>query len=270
MNCRVARWLSLLFILGVAEPAFGCGPDTDCQIGDRTYRIDLPDSQTSGQTLPAILFAHGYRGSAQGVMRNSSLRNLANELGAALIALDALGDDWTIPGSPSHSRIAGTDEIAYVDAVLLDITAKFAINPDRIMATGFSAGGMLVWNLACQMGDRFAGLAPIAGTFWRSVPVDCPAPPASLIHLHGSSDQIVPMQGRAIGDTFQGDVNQAIAMYAAHGGFEPAGIATFGQLTCSLGGNPAGQILDLCLFEDGHSFRTEFVGFAWDRLGINE
>ena len=63
-----------------------CGSDTDCVVGDRIYRIHI--GEKTAPEMGAIVFAHGYRGSAAGVMRNGSLKGLADELGIALIALD--------------------------------------------------------------------------------------------------------------------------------------------------------------------------------------
>ena len=41
--------------------AFACGPDTDCQVGDRIYRIAMPDGV---QNPGALVFSHGYRGAS--------------------------------------------------------------------------------------------------------------------------------------------------------------------------------------------------------------
>jgi polyhydroxybutyrate depolymerase len=134
------------------------------------------------------------------------------------------------------------------------------------MATGFSSGGMLVWNLACARSARFAGFAPVAGTFWLKPPETCETPVASIVHIHGDADKTVPLEGRAIGQTKQGEVDEALAMYGAFGGFGAAEDAMRDDLRCRVQFNDAGDLLEFCLFEGGHSFRTEFVGFAWDRL----
>ena len=257
--------MPLLLAIGFANSAFACGPDTDCMLGDRSYRIALPEDAATGP-LPAVVFAHGYRGSADGVMRNGSLRKTVSGLGAALIALDAGEDDWVIPNAPRHMESDGAKEFAYVDAVLADVVARFDIDPARVMATGFSAGGMMVWNLACARSDRFAGFAPVSGTFWLEPPATCSGPVASVIHIHGDNDPTVPLDGRAIGPTRQGKVSDALAMYGDYGGFGPMTYVMRDDLRCEERRNAAGDLLDFCLFTGGHSFRTEFVRFAWERL----
>ena len=150
--------------------AQACGPDSDCEIGDRNYRIYLPEGFGADGPGGAIVYSHGYKGSSKGTMRNQSLRRVADELGVALIAGNDAGDDWSLPGAPSPNYKPEIDEIAYYRAVIADATTRFPIDPDRLLATGFSAGGMMTWNLACDAGDLFAGFAPIAGTFWAPVP----------------------------------------------------------------------------------------------------
>jgi len=263
---RFAIVVAALASMTGPQPALACGIESDCLLDDgRSYRIRMPETETdTGQAIGAIFFAHGYRGSAAGVMRNKSLGAMADRLGVALIALDAAGEDWALAGAPHPGE--GRDELTYVDNVIADATAKFGIDKDRLVASGFSAGGMLVWTLACERGDLFAGFVPIAGTFWAPVPNSCPGPVSSVIHIHGDADKTVPLLGRAIANTRQGAVPDALAMYARLGDFGPASAERIGNLDCDTRRNATGEILSFCQFSGGHSFRTEFLGQAWDML----
>jgi len=262
---RFLMAISTLIVLLVPVAAFACGPDTDCQIGDRIYRISMPEGQGDAP-VGAVVFAHGYRGSADAVMRNMALRRVVSDMGLALIALKSADDDWVIPYAPRHMDSDGSVEFRYVEAVLDDAVRRFPIDASRLMAAGFSAGGMMVWNLACVMPERFAGFAAISGTFWMKPPETCAAPAASLVHIHGTSDPTVPLKGRAILETRQGDVAAALDMYQGLGGVRPNGEMTFEDLTCENRRNAAGEILDFCLHSGGHSFRSDYVKFAWQQL----
>lgn len=257
--------LPVLALLASGGAARACGPDTDCLIGERHYRIAMPEGNT-GAPVGAVVFAHGYRGSADAVMKNTNLRRLVSEMGLALIALKSADEDWVIPFAPRHMDTDGSVEFRYVEAVLDDVTRRFPVDPDRLMAAGFSAGGMMVWNLACVMPERFAGFAAIAGTFWMKPPESCAQPAASLLHIHGSSDPTVPLKGRPILETRQGNVAEALEMYEQIGGFSPAGRTSFEDLECRSLSNPSGEILDFCLHPGGHSFRSSYLRFAWERL----
>ncbi|HEV7266130.1 MAG TPA: hypothetical protein VGN83_14595 [Falsiroseomonas sp.] len=253
----------MLLLLGGAMAAHACGPDTDCVVGQRGYRIRLPDGASGTGGIGAILFAHGHGGTAAEIMADDELGRAAAALGVALIALQASPPGWALPGSPSVPTERRVDELAYVDGVVADAARRFAIMPQRIMVSGMSAGAMLVWNLACERGQYFAGFAPIAGTFWAPLPADCPSLPAILLHVHGTADHVVPLEGRAIRQSRQGSVFSAIALFARLGGHGPARQVRMDALNCALQRNAAGAELALCLHEGGHDYRVRDIVTAW-------
>src|SRR6056297_3104195 len=230
-------WLAFFFqailALVAAQPAAACGLDSDCRIGDRNYRIQWPEG--AREPFGAIVYAHGYRG-------------------------------WAIPHAPGHAGTDGSREFAYVAAVLDDAARRFALDRDRVMGAGFSSGGMLMWNLACEMPDRFAGIVAVAGTFWQRPPARCATPVASLVHIHGETDPTVPLEGRAIRETWQGDVGAVLSMYRRVGGFRASEPAQIEGMTCQGWRNGAGEILDFCLHPGGHSLRTSYIRAGLDRL----
>jgi len=259
----ILRLIAVLPLVVVANLALACGVETECSLGDRTYRIQMPE----GVERPgAIIFAHGYKGSARGTMRNRNLRALADELGVALVAVKSFGDDWRIPGVPSMPSTDGREERDYFRDVLVALAETHGIDTDRLLMTGFSAGGMVTWQLACDMGGAFAGFAPISGTFWAPVPAACDSPPVHMFHTHGTSDRIVPLAGRPIGSTHQGDVGRALDMLEQLGGYEDAGNFAAGGLACRRSLNRDGMVMEFCTHPGGHSMRVDYVRRAWMRL----
>jgi len=260
---RATLILAIALVALAAPGAEACGRDTDCVIGDRTYRIAFPEGHDGTTPIGAIVFAHGYRGTANGVMQNKALTALASELGVAFIAAQAGGPDWNIPGAPNHHALEGIDELAYFDALIEDVTARFAIDRKRLVATGFSSGAMMVWHLACNRGDAFAGFVPMSGTFWAPVPEACPTGPVNLIHYHGDADPMVPLNGRPIGDARQGDVSEAVEMLARSGGYRPVETGQTPGLNCSRRVNSGGKLLELCLFPGKHQLKAGHLARAW-------
>lgn len=247
-----------------ATTAAACGIETDCSVDSGTYRIDLPDAPTG-----AIVFAHGYRGSAAGTIRNARLRQMALDLGLAFVALNAGEEDWALPNAPGARGLTdGVAQMDYVAEVVADLTEQHGIPADRLMLSGFSAGGMLVWNVSCLRPDLFAAFAPVSGTFWLTPPDNCAVPNASIIHMHGDADGVVPMEGRAIANTRQGDVYEALEMHRTTNGFDPAQPYQMldGTLNCDSWETADGAIADLCMFEGGHSFSRSYLAAAWARF----
>lgn len=265
VSTALIRSVVVALALGVASSAQACGPDTDCQLGDRHYRIALPDGHDGARPVGAIVFAHGYRGSARGTMRNMGLRRMVSDMGLALIAVKSARDDWDIPGAPSDLLSDGHVELEYFETVVADVTARHNVDPALIMMSGFSAGGMVTWQLACDRPELFAGFAPMAGTFWQGPPAAC-AGTTSVIHIHGTEDRTVPLAGRRIGSTKQGDVNKVLAFYRKVGGFGPIKTAEVGDLTCARQSDAATDVLEFCTFKGGHSFKRSYLKYAWDRL----
>jgi len=263
---RLAAFL-IVFLFG-AVPARACGVETSCELGDRTYRILLPEKAAS-EPMGAIVFAHGWRGTAAGTMNNKSLRALADELGVALVAPKSAGEDWQLPGRPRHTGNTGEEEFDYFRKLIDVLEDKHGIDGNKLLMTGFSAGGMLTWTLACHMGGQFAGFAPIAGTFWAPIPESCPSEPVDLIHFHGTGDTMVPMAGRPIADTKQGDVNKALTLFIEGGDFgEAKKVTAETGLECVRRENADGRILELCTHGGGHMYEADYVKRAWTLFGI--
>jgi polyhydroxybutyrate depolymerase len=246
------------------DSSYACGIRSDCNVGDRAYRVRMPDGHNGTDMVGAIVFAHGYKGNAAGIVGSKDFAAMAARLGIAIIAGKSVHDAWALPGAPSQDGSEGIDDLAYFDAVIEDATSRFPIDPDRLMATGFSAGGMMIWELACHRSQSFAAFAPMAGTFWRPTPMTCTTPPTSIIHVHGDNDYTVPLNGRPVRDAHQGRVSDALDMYVAYGGFELSQPENHRSLECESRTNGEGEILKFCLFEGGHSFRTKYITNAWD------
>jgi len=197
-NSLIATAVLLTLIIVMAFDAAACSPDTDCIIGDRTYRVALPKDYDSTQPIGALVFIHGYRGKSASVMKNTTLTSLASELGVVFVAAQAAGVEWNIPGVPSIDALEGVDELAYFDTLIDDLAQRFAVDRTRLVVSGFSSGAMMVWHLACYRGSSFAGFVPMSGTFWEPIPETCPTGAVNLIHYHGKDDTMVPLHGRQI------------------------------------------------------------------------
>jgi polyhydroxybutyrate depolymerase len=244
----------------------GCGGETACRIEGGEYRIRLPQGREGKTPNGAIVFLHGWRGSAVGEMRNPAWARLADRLGVAFVVPQGEGGTWSYPGAPRQLR----DEFAFFEALVDDLADRFALRRDRLLATGFSMGGSMVWNLACHRGGLFAGYAPIAGAFWDPVPPDCPSEVPVLFHVHGTADRTVPLEGRPIGERWhQSDVSESLALWQDKAGLPRAfpETAPAQGLACQRQEPAAGRgLLEVCLHGGGHSVRAEWVERAWRAL----
>ncbi|QEL27145.1 alpha/beta fold hydrolase (plasmid) [Bosea sp. F3-2] len=248
------------------KPGDACPAGEGCTVASGRYRIILPPPRAETSRSGAIMYFHGYQGSAEETIADAGLVAVARRLGVALIAPDGAGRSWSFPGSPARQR----DEFAFVGQVLDDVVSRFGLDPARIMASGFSQGGSMVWYLACRMPTRFAAFAPIAGAFWEPLPVSCEPPRPPLIHVHGTSDTTVPLAGRTLrSGARQGDVFKSLAILAPGGCTVAWAEATRAypapdHLTCRVATGCGGSArLELCLHPGGHKADPAWVEHAW-------
>ncbi len=263
LSSILVAFLLFAFMPVVAQ---ACGVNSQCRIDDRHYYIAMPDGHDGVTKIPALIFAHGYQGSALGIIRNPRLRKVTNDLGIAFIAVKSQGQSWSTMNSPSGNAQSEAVELAYFDAVKKDVTSRFSIDPAKIVMSGASTGGMVTWTLACERSDAFAAFIPMSGTFWAPVPRSCKGRVANIIHFHGDEDRTVPLNGRPIAGTHQGSIPEALAMYRSYGEFGPIQPTNLDGLRCENSANAARNIVNFCLYDGGHSFRSNNVAVAWRML----
>jgi polyhydroxybutyrate depolymerase len=95
---------------------------------------------------------------------------------------------------------ARNPDVAFFDAMLDDLRARYCVDPNRVFATGFSRGGFFVNALACERGDKLAAIAPQSGggPYWPDSAYNadgflrCPTPAVPALIIHGNADEVVP------------------------------------------------------------------------------
>src|SRR5262249_9323452 len=81
----------------------------------------------------------------------------------------------------------------FIRAMIGQIEQEFPIDRRRIYATGISNGAMMSYRLACDASDIFAAVGIVSGAL---VSRSCsPRAAVSVIHIHGTADQNVPLAG---------------------------------------------------------------------------
>ncbi len=251
-------------VLIMTPAAQACGTiDDPCQVADGQYYARTPAAWDGSTPLPTAVYFHGWSSSGANVMRNERLTGTFDRLGVLLIAPDGRNNTWAHVGSPSAAR----DEIAFMDAVMADVHARWPVDRSRLWVTGFSQGGSMVWDVACYRGQEFAAFAPISGAFWQPLPDTCPAGPVNLLHVHGTSDTVVPMEGRPIRQVFrQGDVLAGMAIWREVNGCaaEPDHAEDDGTVACEIWTSCTGdRELQLCLHDGGHAAPADWLERAY-------
>ena len=128
------------------------------------------------------------------------------------------------PEVAERDRPQALYKVSSPPAVALE--AELCIDSARVFSTGISNGGQLSVRLACDLSDRIAAIAPVAGLYFPPFASDIPEPgclstrPVPVIAFHGTADMIVLFEG---GDDFLGHRQRSIEDeimpdWAAHNG----------------------------------------------------
>lgn len=271
----------LLLVAALIEPARAqaCLGETACTVPLGSYHVALP-ARAAGDTVPAVLFFHGYGGSGLGAIRNAGMIGRFIRRGYAVIAPNGIAPDgvtdgvpdsgartnWTLPGG----RDTGRDDVAFTLQLVDDAIGRFNLDPQRVLVTGFSKGGSFVWHLACTQGDRFRAYAPIAGAFWEPLPASCDAGPVDMMHIHGFTDRTVPIEGRPVGGGafVQGDTFASLDVLRRtnHCGSDRPDAFVMGEvLACRIWTDCApGREIRFCLHDGGHGLPKGWVPTVLD------
>jgi polyhydroxybutyrate depolymerase len=191
---------------------------------NRPYDFYIPSQYDSSKKWPAVLVLHGGGGNRinqqqmtcpKGNLQDPAcLHNLASREGFIVVypsgtanpLLIRLGKEvrtWNAGGGKNgYSRVSdyavrqGVDDIGYFNALLDDLEKAASVDKSRIYATGISNGGAMSYRLACQLSNRIAAIAPVAGADQFSAVEQCsPSRPIPIIHFHGLEDRGWPFNG---------------------------------------------------------------------------
>jgi polyhydroxybutyrate depolymerase len=169
---------------------------------ERSYVAHVPDGAAIGAplTLPVLVVLHGAGGNAAKAEFATGLSDYAQSddfivvypSGTQVAEIpEQLG--WNADGCCGVPAASGVDDVGFITAVLDDIESKYAVDAERIYVAGFSNGGMMTYRLSCELGDRIAGIAVIAGAFNVS---ECESDARTdVLIVHGTDDQTVPYRG---------------------------------------------------------------------------
>lgn len=164
---------------------------------EREYILYVPDIYTGTIPVPLILNFHGYGSNAFQQMNYGDFRSIADAEGCLVAhpqgTLFEGTTHWNVGGWTAGST---ADDVGFTAALIDALSTDYAIDPDRIYATGMSNGGYMSFLLACQLGNRIAAIASVTGSMTPETYMDClPEHPMPVLQMHGTGDTVVPYTG---------------------------------------------------------------------------
>jgi polyhydroxybutyrate depolymerase len=164
----------------------------------RTYRLYVPSVLPSA---PVALFValHGGTGWGDQFATTNHIERLAESNGFIVVHPDGvkvaagLGGVWNGGVCCGVAAREGVDDVAFIAALIDQVMDQYEIDAHRVYAFGHSNGAIMSYRLACELGDRIVGIGVVAGTL--GVDGCHPAQPVSIIQIHGTADENIPITG---------------------------------------------------------------------------
>jgi predicted esterase len=150
---------------------------------DRDGVVYVPPSYRPEAPAPLILSLHGAGGSGRRGLRR--LQPLADAAGLILLAPDSRATTWDVV----TAGVFGPD-VEFVDRALDLVFARYAVDPSRMVAEGFSDGASYALSLGLLNGDLFTHVIAFSPGF---VTEGSRRGKPRLFVSHGVEDRVLPI-----------------------------------------------------------------------------
>ena len=168
----------------------------------RTVRFHVPSTLAARPALVIALHGSGGDGARFRHVSAGAFDRLADAHGAIVAYPDAVGGQWhdCRGRAPYQAALAGIDDVAFMKAIVRR-ASELAQRPlAGAFAVGYSNGGHLVFRLAWEAPEVFAGFAAITAHLPVEEERACAASdaPVSMLLISGTEDRINPWRGGRI------------------------------------------------------------------------
>ena len=192
--------LTLLLSLAIAFQVFAQSTTYNINYGGvvRNFAVHLPNNSSAGQNLPLVFNLHGFGMTAYLEEIYSQMNPVADANNFIVVYPTGLsngaGNAWNVGWYGNYH--SGIDDVGFISKLIDTLSIMYSINPNRVYACGLSNGGFLSHRLACELGNRIAAVASVAGEFSDSVAYYCnPSRKIPVMMIHGTVDPTVPYSG---------------------------------------------------------------------------
>jgi polyhydroxybutyrate depolymerase len=164
----------------------------------RTYRLYIPLSYTGSQAYPLVLNLHGYTSNSFQQQYYGNFMPIADTAKFLIVHPQGTKDASNQPYWNAGISSAGADDLLFLSQLIDSLKTIYNIDPNAIYSTGLSNGGFMSNYLACNLSNKIAAIAGVAGTMFTTFNFTCnPGRPVPVMHIHGTADGTVPYNGNA-------------------------------------------------------------------------
>ncbi|ELZ22993.1 extracellular catalytic domain type 1 short-chain-length polyhydroxyalkanoate depolymerase [Natrinema limicola] len=155
-----------------SEPGSAAGEFRGSDHDGRSYRLYVPPGYDADEPVPLLVFLHGCRQTPAAFAAETGMNEVA-------------ADETFLVAYPKQSRVGnplrcwnwyddteatrGSGELAWLADLTRSVTAKFAVDEDRVYVAGLSAGGSMAARAIVEYADLFAAAGVHSGPAYDAV-----------------------------------------------------------------------------------------------------
>ena len=162
---------------------------------NRSFLSYVPTQYDGVNPLPLVVDLHGFSNSAATQATWARLDLAADTHGFVNVTPQGTGNPafWNAGPLPQ-----APDDVQFISDLIDAADAQLCVDLARVYISGFSNGAMLASLTACELSDKVAAIAPVAG-FMR--PTNCaPARAVPIIAFHGTADALIRHESSTPGE----------------------------------------------------------------------
>ena len=164
---------------------------------ERSYVAMVP-ADADRQPLPLVVVLHGAFDTGTVELARTGFGRLAQEGMAVVVAPESIGPAWNSDGGCCAKAAAEhTNDAGFVSTVVSDVQRTAHTDPRRTSIVGYSSGGKLAYNVACQGHLAIAAVA----TYGAGPQRPCvSSTPVTFVVGYGDEDTVEPPGGKPPND----------------------------------------------------------------------
>ncbi|MDC3111362.1 alpha/beta hydrolase-fold protein [Pelagibacteraceae bacterium] len=165
----------------------------------RSYSVYIPKSLKKNSTVIFVL--HGSKGTSESARKKTGydFEYLAEEKGLLIVYPQGFKNHWNgcRASADYETNILNINDIEYFKKVIKSIQNDFNIDKTKLIVTGMSNGGHMVYKLAHEIPEEFFLYSAFAANLPIDENNDCfiSNKEVNMIIFNGSNDQINPHEG---------------------------------------------------------------------------
>ena len=174
----------------------------------RTYILHVPPSYDEKYPTPLVVALHGGGGSPEKMRTLTDFNTVSDNEGFIVVYPAGVENHWNDGRALQDYRThrENIDDVKFISVLIDYLSTEYTIDETRIYATGISNGAMMSCRLACELPEKIAAVAMVAGAMPEELSGCSPSGFVSVLVISGTDDPLVPWEGGEIqfGDLYLG------------------------------------------------------------------